>query len=233
MVGPKAIIYHGRPTENLKRQLDYLAGLPKLSLEDAFSGKPGVLITVDDGWAWFLEVWPWFRERGLRPVLFLTTILPELRKAGSWEDFVARRFPRMASEGLAPLSWDELRDLVREGLVVQSHTHTHVRVSRDTPQEELLLPKRLIKENLGLEAWALAYPYGRGRDIGPGAGEALGRAGYRLGFTARCGFLKGNPLYLPRCYADEGWDVKKLRRVVEARTHITESVKWMLGRLKI
>ncbi len=228
MVGPKAIIYHARPAENLKRQLDYLAGLPKLSLEDALSGKPGVLITIDDGWAWLLEVWGWFKDRGLKPVLFLATILPELRERGSWEKFVRGRFPRMAEEGLVPLSWDELKDLVKEGLVVQSHTHSHVRVSRETPPEELEFPKRLIEEHLGQRVWALAYPYGRAKDVGTGAGEALGRAGYTLGFTARCGFLRGDPFYLPRCYADERWPVKRLRKVLERKFHPLEWLRWRL-----
>lgn len=87
--------------------------------------RPAVMLTFDDGARRFYDVtFPELEKRGLRSVLFVCPGLVELASAGNSKlnDFIADHI----------LTWDELRTLLRTGLVdIQSHGmwHNAARVS--------------------------------------------------------------------------------------------------------
>lgn len=189
-------------------------------------------MSFDDGWVSLLWAHERLRERGLRAVLFLTTLMPELRERGRYSGFVRQRFPRMAErygDSLVPLSWDELAQLVGEGLVLGSHTHTHTRLLPGVSPRELSLPRGLIRERLGVDAVDLAYPYGRRRDLSPRLVPLLRELGYRRAFTGHGWPITplSNPHLLPRAYVDPSWSVPELRRVLSAPRALMEGLSWL------
>jgi peptidoglycan/xylan/chitin deacetylase (PgdA/CDA1 family) len=84
------------------------------------------------------------------------------------------------------LSWDEAREMNRGGMAIGSHTQSHAVLGQLTPQrqfEELSGSRAILKEELGVEVDALAYPVGH-RDSFSGETKRLAReAGYRGAFS--------------------------------------------------
>lgn len=99
------------------------------------------------------------------------------------------------------MSWDEIGEARRDALVeVGSHGLNHDPLTGcddDQIENELRGSRRLLRDRLGIEADAVAYPNG---DFSEAVVEAAGRAGYRLGFTTESRHArKGDkPLALPR-----------------------------------
>jgi len=143
-----------------------------------------VLITVDDGWESFhRHAFPLLQRHGLPAVLFVTT------------DIVGTR------DGL---SWQQLRELSRSGLVeIQAHGKSHRNLAQALPgeseaawrralREELLQPPALLQRQLGPGAAPvrhLAYPYGATSEA---VLQAMAGGPYQLAFTVRAG---GNAFY--------------------------------------
>ena len=85
------------------------------------------------------------------------------------------------------LTWEQARALLDAGMSIGSHAHSHRMLARLTEPEqrdELARSKEVLRERLGREAVALAYPYGW-----PGAFNAVTtrlarETGYALAFTS-------------------------------------------------
>ncbi len=118
-------------------------------------------------------------ERALRPEL-------ETRAGVSLDE------PRLARSLF--MTWDDARSLATAGMSIGSHTLTHralARLSEDEQRHELTTSRARIRDEIGRDVDALAYPYGW-----PGAIDAttlrLAReAGYRAAFTATEGVNAG------------------------------------------
>jgi len=114
------------------------------------------------------------RQENTDPARFLF----ELAEAVQGEEVpgIERRF----------LNWDEAREMSRGGMAFGSHTHSHALLSQLTPQrqyEELAQSRAILKEQLGVEVAALAYPVGH-RDSFSGETKRIAReAGYRGAFS--------------------------------------------------
>jgi hypothetical protein len=84
------------------------------------------------------------------------------------------------------LNWDEAREMSRGGMAIGSHTHSHIVLSQLEPDrqlEELSHSRSILREQLGAEADALAYPVG-GRASFTQRTQQLARdAGYRAAFS--------------------------------------------------
>jgi peptidoglycan/xylan/chitin deacetylase (PgdA/CDA1 family) len=84
------------------------------------------------------------------------------------------------------LRWDDVREMVRRGFAIGSHTVTHPVLTRISPQAlevELTESKRTIEREVGTPCDWLAYPNGGPRDWSPSVTSAAATAGYRVGFT--------------------------------------------------
>lgn len=152
-------------------QMQYLKdnGIAVISLGalvDALEGKGrvparAVVITFDDG-----------------RVNQLTNAVPVLRKHG----FPATFFPFTHAMDRNPryFTWEQLRELERQGMTVGSHTNLHVRVDRvRDPKEmdkEVRGSREAIRKNLGSEGAFFAYPWGA---MSPTADSAVRAAGFR------------------------------------------------------
>jgi peptidoglycan/xylan/chitin deacetylase (PgdA/CDA1 family) len=145
-----------------------------------------VVLTFDDGYQSIRHgALTCLRRFGYPAVLFVPT------------DFIGERNWFDADTGEpeeAICDWDDLRELERYGISVQSHGASHRRFSQlDAEEQEtdLSRSKACLEAGLGKPVELLAYPYGDcGADPGRVAG-ALARAGYR----AACLYGGGpNPL---------------------------------------
>lgn len=90
-------------------------------------------------------------------------------------------------EQLAPLGWDELRELKRRGVEVGAHTRTHPLVSRleseDRLRAEVEGSKRRIEEMIEAPVAHFCYPNGTREDYDERAIQAVRRAGYETAVT--------------------------------------------------
>ncbi len=140
-----------------------------------------VVLTFDDGWRPFKELaYPILKELGYAATLFIYT------------DFVGAK---------SALTWEELRELEREGFDIQAHSKTHGDLRRKQGesddeyarrlQAELAQPLAVFQRQLGRPRPILAYPYGSQDD------EVLKKVreyGYVAAFTVR---RQGNPSFVP------------------------------------
>ncbi|MGB9589423.1 MAG: polysaccharide deacetylase family protein [candidate division WOR-3 bacterium] len=230
MKGRRVLLYHNiTDRDGFLWHLDFLSRFPSAHASGILEApSPRVAISFDDGWTDLLWVFPELKARGLTATLFLTTTLPELRESGSWESFVCERFPRLSQKGpLVPLSWNELRDLLKDGLEIGSHGHRHIRFGQEAG-EELRISKELIKENLGVDARIFAYPYGRRRDIELGARNLLPACGYEMAFIGHGWSVPDNcdPLLVPRHPIKDSWPITRLENILLGKADARERLSW-------
>ena len=84
------------------------------------------------------------------------------------------------------LNWDEAREMLAAGMAVGSHTHSHPVLSQLKPEEqrqELIQSRALLKQNLGIEAKALAYPVGGPTAFTDQTQSIAQETGYRMAFS--------------------------------------------------
>jgi peptidoglycan/xylan/chitin deacetylase (PgdA/CDA1 family) len=117
-------------------------------------------------------------------------------------DEYRRHYLRLLSDAVIPalteaeaemfsfLSWDELRELHRQGFEIGSHTTDHCILTRVPASQlavELLASKEQIEEHLQAPCFSLAYPNGSQADYSPEVLVAAVQAGYQIGFTTNSG----------------------------------------------
>ncbi|MGH3089707.1 MAG: polysaccharide deacetylase family protein [Rubrobacteraceae bacterium] len=152
------------------------------------------LLTFDDGYRSMLTVTlPILLRFGYPAVLFAPT------------GFIGGRNtfdPHEPEEEIC--GWEELKELERRGVSVQSHGVSHRTFSDLDPasqEEELLRSKISLETGLEKPVEVFAYPYGDNGTDPRRTGEALRRAGYRAAFRYKGGVARlpaQDPYHLPR-----------------------------------
>lgn len=157
----KYLVDHGYHSISTDELYDFLAG--KGTLPD----RP-VLITFDDGYVDnYTTAYPILKKYNLKATIFIVT------------GFVSKR------NGY--LTWDQLREMEKNGITAQSHTVTHAPLPElpdERIREELALSKRQAETELGHPIDFIAYPTGV-HDL-----HIVGiakEAGYKGGFTVKYG----------------------------------------------
>jgi peptidoglycan/xylan/chitin deacetylase (PgdA/CDA1 family) len=183
------VCWSGRSHESLHKQgwqvIDYLTLLRGITTPESLPERAAVL-TFDDGYQSMRTVaLPWLLRFGYPAVLFVPTDY-----IGGFNGFDARYEPE------EPIcDWDDLRELERLGVSIQSHGASHRSFSKLgllEQEEELVRSKSILETGLKKPVEAFAYPYGDGGTEPRLTGRALERAGYR----AAC-LYKGGPNPLP------------------------------------
>jgi peptidoglycan/xylan/chitin deacetylase (PgdA/CDA1 family) len=154
-------------------------------LDDPGSLPPrAALITFDDAYRSVLDTaLPLLERFGFPAVVFVPTAF--IGGANDWEDGSQPR-ERICD-------WDELLELERRGVAVESHGVTHrslERLGARSLEHELRGSRAALEERLGRPVELLAFPYGAG-----GRGRLssdLAVAGYRAAFL-----YGGGPFSLP------------------------------------
>jgi peptidoglycan/xylan/chitin deacetylase (PgdA/CDA1 family) len=84
------------------------------------------------------------------------------------------------------LSWDEAREMIVGGMAIGSHTHSHTVLSQLGPEQqrlELEQSRAQLRERLGGEIDALAYPVGGPSSFSEQTQQLAKQAGYRMAFS--------------------------------------------------
>ena len=165
--------------------IDVLALFRGITAPESFPER-AALLTFDDGYLSMRTVaLPWLLRFEYPAVLFVPTDY-----IGGFNGFDAGYEPE------EPIcDWDDLRELERSGVSIQSHGASHRSFSKlGLPEQEKELARSKIALEAGLEkpVEAFAYPYGDGGTEPRSTGRALERAGYRAGCL-----YKGGPNPLP------------------------------------
>jgi peptidoglycan/xylan/chitin deacetylase (PgdA/CDA1 family)/Mrp family chromosome partitioning ATPase len=170
MPGPRIVIYHqigvdlGRemevPTDVFIRQLDWMesegmiAPLPAaVTLRSDAEANRLFVLTFDDGYRdLYTTAFPILAERGLPFTLYLTTHPVETGD------------PLTGSDQAAPLTWDQVSEMLESGLMtLGAHTHRHVDLREYGPTRiaaELDRSNQLIEKRTGVHPRHFAYPWG-------------------------------------------------------------------------
>lgn len=159
---------------NLERAVALATGDTRLT-------RPVAALSFDDGYrSVFERARPLLAEAGVPGCCFVSTDL-----LGT-----DRRFEHDANspvrEHLHLMSWEELGTLCREGWSVGGHSATHPRLSEcsgDSLREELSRPLASLRERLGLDGVAMAYPFGGPDDTTDDTVHLARELGYRACFS--------------------------------------------------
>ncbi len=114
--------------------------------------------------------------------------------------FLGKRAKWDPSPGPKPLHLDALglRELAKAGWVVGSHSWSHpdlTALPEKEALEELERSKKALEDAVGVEVWALSYPFGRFNEK---VIELAARAGYRVAFAEDYTRSRWHPLAIPR-----------------------------------
>jgi peptidoglycan/xylan/chitin deacetylase (PgdA/CDA1 family) len=152
--------------------LDFKGDLPEKS----------VAITFDDGWRSMYDIaYPILRKYGYPATLFVST--------------------DMITGSRKTLSWDLIREMMKEGVDVENHTVNHRNLEKmnegETLEEyvrdlerELVESARIIRDKTGRQVRYLAYPYGATNSL---VVALAGKLGYRGALTVKRG---ANPFFV-------------------------------------
>jgi peptidoglycan/xylan/chitin deacetylase (PgdA/CDA1 family) len=98
------------------------------------------------------------------------------------------------------LSWDEAKAMIGGGMAIGSHCHSHCVLSKlqlEEQSRELNQSRGLLKERLGINAEAIAYPIGGITSFSEQTQALAQKAGYSIAFSYYGGT---NPLGQPNPY---------------------------------
>lgn len=126
-------------------------------------------------------------------------------------DQLAKRLGLPPETGIAFMSWDHARDLLKQGFALGAHTvrHTNLGVENaETVRREIAESVARIRAETGAPPKAFAFPYGRETDIGPASDDALHNTGISLAFTTEHGLNRADaaPLRLRRLNVSSHFD---------------------------
>ncbi len=143
-----------------------------------------VLFTFDDGYySLYKYGMPILSKHGFTATLFLSTSF--IGNTYDQGDFQFVQHDRQ-------LTWDEIKELSRNGWSLQSHGYKHTRLNslnKDELIKEVTLSKSIIEQNLGTVVDEFAFPYGIYTNQ---VLTQLMEAGYQLAYSVHSGKLMPN-----------------------------------------
>lgn len=188
--------------------------------------QPGVLLTFDDGHASnYHYAYPLLRERGIKAIFFITS------------DFI----------NLKPgfCTWDMIRELAKEGMVIGSHGKTHCFFENLNPTElefELRHSREEIEQHISRPVTMLSFPGGRFHHSQLKTARAVG---YQWLFSSRVGvhysgdFENRTPSVLSRIAVRARLSNLEFSNLIQATTlsilkaqftaGIKELLRWIIG----
>lgn len=152
--------------------------------KDHERSRPTVAVTFDDGYADNYEYAFPLLSKWCVPTTFFVTVGLLERDPG-----VIRRFCLWRNdasyEDVRPLEWNQVKEMMRAGMEVGSHTYSHANLARLDPasvEVELRLSKEILQERLGERINMMAYPFGRPKlHFTRESVEVARRVGYEYG----------------------------------------------------
>ncbi len=146
-----------------------------------------VALTVDDAFlSAYTEAWPALREAGFPVTIFVAT---DVVDAG----------------GERYLNWDQLREMVAQGVTIGAHSASHLHMIGAPPAQitaEIETSTARFEQELGMRPTLFAYPYG---EMSLAVRDAVINAGYIAAFGQHSGVAEAglDMFYLPRFSLNE------------------------------
>lgn len=103
------------------------------------------------------------------------------------------------------MTWDQLREVSRNGITIGSHTHTHrvlATLDVEAQREEIASSKAMLEERIGTPVRSIAYPVGGYRHFTEETRRIAEACGYAIGYS----FCTG----VNRWGAISAFDVKRI-----------------------
>lgn len=184
--------------------------------------RPGIAVTFDDGLRDNYDVAaPILEKHGLRGWFFVPAEFPDVpwREQGTYakERRLAAIAPGSYPDGRVCMTWEELRDLVRRGHVVGSHTAGHRRLCADlTPEQverEVVESRTMMEARLGTPCRSFCWVGGERESYSATSAAAVRRAGYDLSFMT-CSYPatpETDPLRVHRTNIESPWSTALAR----------------------
>ncbi len=173
----------------ISRQIDYLRsrGLSSCSLielPDADESSPCFAITFDDGYLSVCrDACPLLLSKNVPATIFV--VAGAIGGINQWDRAAGDVIERM-------MGADQIREVAATGFEIGSHTMTHPRLSKLSPDDlkrELVDSKKLLEDIIGREVTSFSYPYG---DYSPEVLEAVREAGYRRATATKLGTVRSD-----------------------------------------
>ena len=186
--------------ENFYRQMRYLKWrrfntitaaeyIDYLEKGDPLPPRP-ILLTFDDGYRDnYLNAFPILKKFGFTATIFL--VVGDVGEKVRWEDSEEQLEAEI-------LTWEEIKEMKEYGIDFQSHTLTHARLTKLSPEkieEELYRSRKILEDKLSSSVTSLAYPYG---SFNEEIKKIAQKSGYKGAFTT----LRG-----------EGFDLYGIKRI--------------------
>lgn len=150
----------------------------------------------------------WFARRDLGERLKVLENSQRLQVCRLLPELLGVELPSAPTGEWAPLKWDEVRELARNGVEFGVHTKTHPILSRIRDRaelrEEIEGSKRRLEEELSAPAIHFCYPNGRRLDFNNATVELLKNCEFQTAVTTERGMNFGgvHPLLLRRLAVD-------------------------------
>lgn len=172
------------------RELGYTVVDLDAVLDHYLAAKPlpqgAVLITFDDGYRDnLLNAAPALRRHGYPAVQFVP-----IAYVGDSQPLPHERFLSAHGVRNPTVDWDEVRELERYGVRIESHGISHKPLAEleiDEAAREITISKLKLEEALGRPVRAFSYVKGSEADYKPVHPSLVRQAGYDLAFTAVSG----------------------------------------------
>ncbi len=165
-----------------------------------------VVITFDDGFRnFFTTAFPILKKYNFSATVFLPT------------GFIDNE--RLSFKDKECMTWDEVRQLCKDGIIFGSHTVTHQQLNNLKEAEieyEIKHSKDFIEQNLGSAIDAFSYPYkfpDEDKTLKITLRDLLSKHGYRYGVSTRIGTTskKDNTYFMKRLPVNSNDDISFLQ----------------------
>jgi peptidoglycan/xylan/chitin deacetylase (PgdA/CDA1 family) len=148
------------------QQMEYLkSNFRVVSLHDFYKLKKTekdlpdklAMVTFDDGYKDNYEyAFPILSEFGIKAAVFVTT--------GFINGDIDITKDHIIYRGLKPLTWEQIRQMSKSGILFGAHTHTHQILTEISPrnaEEEITKSQNVLEKQLGESVEMFAYPLGQ------------------------------------------------------------------------